>query len=266
MILPAFLIVYLAAVLGDSVGFYKFGYFVSVGYTLAVVCSSLTILLLYKSSLTLLTTLLIAIVITYSVRLGTFVFMREMKSSSYRNKVKGEFTDGSKMSLSGKVSMWLGCALIYACEVSPILFRLKNGTADNFMLFVGIVVSATGAVVEALADHQKSMAKKKDPNLFVDTGLFSIVRCPNYLGEVLVWTGVFLSGFTANSGFWQWLSAISGYVFITFVMFAAARNLEIRHNKTYGENEKYKEYAKKTPIIIPCVPLYSLEKYKYLAA
>ena len=80
------------------------------------------------------------------------------------------------------------------------------------------------------------------------------------------WTGVMLSGIGSNSGFWQWLAAIAGYAGIIFVMFSGARRLEIRQNKTYGEDPEYQAYVRSTPILIPFVPLYSVEKYKWLVA
>ena len=45
-----------------------------------------------------------------------------------------------------------------------------------------------------------------------------------------------------------------------------ARRLEIRQNRTYGSDPEYRAYVKKTPIMIPLIPLYSVEKYKWLVA
>lgn len=86
------------------------------------------------------------------------------------------------------------------------------------------------------------------------------------LGEILLWTGVFLSGFTALEGFWQWFFAVWGYVLILWVMFSGARRLELRQNKNYGDRPEYQEYVAKVPIILPLVPLYSVVKYKWLMA
>jgi steroid 5-alpha reductase family enzyme len=124
----------------------------------------------------------------------------------------------------------------------------------------------TGLVLETAADLQKSAAKKVNPKRFVDTGLYKLVRCPNYLGEMTFWTGVFLTGIGSNTGAGQWIAALLGYIGIIYVMFGGARRLEMRQNRTYGNDPEYQAYVKKTPIMIPFIPLYSVEKYKWLVA
>ncbi|MBQ1189290.1 MAG: DUF1295 domain-containing protein, partial [Lachnospiraceae bacterium] len=108
--------------------------------------------------------------------------------------------------------------------------------------------------------------KKINPRRFVDTGLYRLVRCPNYLGEMIFWTGVLISGFGAISGIGQWAVVLIGYVGIIFVMFSGARRLEIRQNKNYGNDPEYQKYVKTVPILVPFIPLYSVEKYKWLVA
>ena len=120
--------------------------------------------------------------------------------------------------------------------------------------------------METTADLQKNAAKKVNPGRFVDTGLFRIVRCPNYFGEMLFWTGVFVGGITIYAGALQWVVAVVGYLGIIYVMFGGARRLEIRQTRTYGDDPEYQRYVRTTPIMIPLVPLYSVEKYTWLVA
>ena len=49
-------------------------------------------------------------------------------------------------------------------------------------------------------------------------------------------------------------------------MFSGARRLEIRQNKNYGSDPEYRKYVKTVPILVPFIPLYSVEKYKWLTA
>ena len=49
-----------------------------------------------------------------------------------------------------------------------------------------------------------------------------------------------------------------------YVMFSGARRLEIRQNRTYGDDARYRRYVEKVPIIIPLLPLYSVEKWRFL--
>ena len=49
-------------------------------------------------------------------------------------------------------------------------------------------------------------------------------------------------------------------------MFSGARRIEICQNKNYGNDNEYIEYVRKTPILIPFVPIYLVEKYAWLTA
>ena len=89
---------------------------------------------------------------------------------------------------------------------------------------------------------------------------FVQVRCPNYLGEILFWTGVLVGSLNILSGVGQWLTAILGYVCIVLIMFNGAQRLEKRQSARYGNDPAYRLYADKTPILIPFVPLYHLYK------
>ena len=83
---------------------------------------------------------------------------------------------------------------------------------------------------------------------------------------MIFWTGVVLSGIGGVFGVGQWIMALVGYAGIIFVMFSGARRLEVRQNKNYGADPEYQKYVKSVPILLPFVPLYSVEKHKWLIA
>ena len=129
---------------------------------------------------------------------------------------------------------------------------------------IGILLMVFGIALESYSDFQKNKIKRENPHRFCDKGIFRLVRCPNYLGELILWTGVLVTGIPSLSGVSQWIIAFLGYVGIVFVMFSGARRLEIRQNKNYGNDPEYQDYVKTVPILLPLVPLYSVEKYKFL--
>ena len=164
------------------------------------------------------------------------------------------------------MAIWLSVVVLYVCQVSPVFYRLSGsdtGQSPEGWAWAGAAVMLAALVLESVADHQKSASKKLRPDRFCDTGLYRIVRCPNYFSEILFWTGCLISGLGALSG-WQWLVAGIGYACIVYIMFGGARRLEIRQNRRYSDMPEYREYVARTPIIIPFVPLYSVEKYTFL--
>ncbi len=261
-----FVILLITALVVSSIGFKKYVWFISIGYGFSVCAIGIVLLALFHGQMDPGITVQCVLFILYGLRLGGYLTSRELKSGSYNKKMKTEIKDGKGMSVIAKCGIWISAALLYVCETSPVLFRIENGKATSAAVLIGIVVSAVGLVIETTSDVQKSLAKKLRPGRFVDTGLYRIVRCPNYFGEMLFWTGVFISGIGSNQGVWQWVSVLAGYLGIIYVMFGGARRLEIRQNRTYGSDPDYQAYVKKTPIMIPLIPLYSVEKYKWLVA
>lgn len=260
----AFLILVLVALVISAIGFYKYVYFISLGYGFSIAGIGVAMLILFRDNLSVPMLIACALFIIYGCRLGGYLLIREIKSASYRDTMKKEIKDGSGMKLVAKLAIWISCSLLYVLQVSPVFFRLQNGGAVDGFAYAGIVIMASGIILESLADMQKSAAKKHNPNRFCDSGLYKVVRCPNYLGEVLFWTGVLVFGIHTLTGVWQWTAAIVGWACIVYIMFGGARRLEIRQNKNYGADPEYQSYVKKTPILIPLLPLYSVEKYKWL--
>ena len=259
-----FLILILIALIISSCGFCKYVYFISLGYGFSIAAFGITMPIIFYKNLSIGTLCTSFLFFVYGCRLGGYLLMRELKSASYRSTMKKEIKDGKSMKFIAKISIWTSCALLYATQVSPIFFRLYNNKGTDIVCIIGCVIMGMGIILESISDYQKSKAKKKNPNRFCDTGLYKIVRCPNYLGEIIFWTGVFVSGTTILETPIQWICAIFGYVCIVYIMFGGARRLELRQNRNYGQNEEYQKYVKKTPIILPLIPLYSVAKYKWL--
>lgn len=261
-----YLLIFAAILLVSSIGFKKYVWFISIGYGFSITATGIMLLALYWENLDVYGIIAASIFILYGIRLSGYLAYRELKSKSYSRNMKGEIKDGKNMTFFVKCMLWITCGLLYIMMCSPIIFRISNGVQTDASFIVGICVMLFGIVLEGIADLQKNNAKKKNPNRFVDTGLYKIVRCPNYLGEVIMWTGVLIAGFTAINGVLQWIIAIIGYLGIIYVMFSGARRLEIRQDKNYGEDKEYRNYKKKTPILIPLIPLYSVKKHKWLVA
>ena len=178
----------------------------------------------------------------------------------------GEIKDGKTVKFGIKLAIWITCALLYVTQVSGILFRLVNRESDSTIIYIGVAIMAIGLILESMADLQKNKAKIINPNRFVDTGLYRIVRCPNYLGEMIFWTGVLVASITSLVGPMQYIITLIGYIEIIYVMFSGARRLEVRQNRRYGSDLEYKSYIKRVPILLPFIPLYSVERYKWLVA
>lgn len=252
----------LAAVsaLFSAAGFYKYIYFISVGYGLAVAGIGAALLLLFGGSMAPAGFVLCALLVLYGARLSGFLLYRESRIAAYRDVLGKAENHEHKIPLWLKPALWLNVALLYVLQTGPVFYRLYNRAPDGLSVWIGAALMALGLSVETLADIEKNSQKKTRPDMVAMRGLYRIVRCPNYLGEILFWTGVFISGFGALNSIGQWVFAAGGYIGIVMIMFSGAARLEKRQEKQYGSLSEYRNYADSTPIILPLVPLYHIAK------
>lgn len=244
-------------------GFKKYVYFMSIGYgfSVAVIGAAMIVMSLmgiFPAQLAHYIQFILFIV--YGFRLSGFLLIREIKNAAYRKTLK-EAT-GGEVPVFVKVAMWLTMGVLYVAQTSGVAFRLFNGCETSAVQWIGIAVSAFGIGLETIADQQKSEQKAKRPDMVATEKLYKIVRCPNYFGEILFWTGVTISALDILKGAGQWSTVVIAYILIVFIMFNGAQRLEKRQMARYGNNPEYKAYADKTPIIIPLLPVYHLNKQK----
>jgi steroid 5-alpha reductase family enzyme len=251
----------------SAVGWIYFIYFFSIGYGLSISALSVATAIIFHNQLTLPTTILCGVLFIYGIRLALYLLLRERRSASYK-KILYQPDNTTKKPIFVMFMIWISCALLYIGQISPVTFYLYNlqhlAHVDQTWAWAGAIVAALGVLIEIVADAEKSAAKRVDPHRFVDKGLYRIVRCPNYFGEILLWSGSFIICFGACCTLWQWIIASLGYIGIVYVMFSGARRIELRQEEAYGNNPEFKAYIKRTPLIIPLVPIYSVARHKWL--
>lgn len=253
-----FLILFLVSLLASAVGFKKYLYFISIGYGLSVAAIAVALLIACIPKISVMTVIQLLLLMAYGIRLGGFLLAREVKSGSYRAALKDAYTQ--KIAFSIKIVTWIACAFLYCSQTSPALYRTiadQNGYSAPVSPWqiAGVLIMALSILLESMADYQKSKAKAQNPSRFCDSGLYKVVRYPNYLAEILFWTGVFVSGFDIYQGGAQWTVSLFGYGCIFYIMLNSTHRMEAKHTTRYGTDEEYKRYIAKTPQLIPFLPI-----------
>ncbi len=251
----------------SAVGWFYFIYFFSIGYGFAISALSVATVVIFAEELTLPIALLCAMLFVYGIRLALYLLIRERKSASYK-KILYQPENTKRKPIFAMFMIWISCALLYVGQISPATFYLYNlgegAAVCPVCSWIAAAVVTLGVVIEAVADAQKSAAKRVNAGRFVSHGLYRIVRCPNYFGEVLMWTGSFILCFGACCTVWQWVIASFGYIGIVYVMFSGARRLELRQQESYGGDPEFEAYIRRTPLILPFVPIYSVARHTWL--
>jgi len=187
--------------------------------------------------------IIVACIVLWAIRLGSFLFMRIHKAGEDRRfrDIKPNFTRFfMTWTLQG---MWVSMCLL--CVITAI----SSGIITNSIFYIGLVIFIAGFAIEVVADNQKTVFRKNIANKdkFISTGLWAYSRHPNYFGEILLWFGIAIMSFSSLNGL-QYLTLISPiFVYILLVYISGIRILENNGYKKWGHLESYKEYLQNTP-------------------
>ena len=118
-----------------AVGFYKFVYFLSIGYGFAVAGGGIAILIMaltngWSEGVLWLALLQCVLFLAYGIRLSGFLLIREIKNAAYRKTLKEATGDDKKMPIFVLVAIWVCVSVLYMAQVSPMFFRYYNGAKD----------------------------------------------------------------------------------------------------------------------------------------
>ena len=191
----------------------------------------------------------LVVVVIWATRLGTFLFGRIMQSG------KDERFDEIKVNFFRFLLTWTiqGLWVSFTAAASWVAITTTTRRPLGWPALIGFLVWAFGFGFEVLADTQKS-AFKADPEnrgKFIDTGLWSWSRHPNYFGEIVLWVGVAIMALPVLSG-WQLVALISpAYVIAQLTLVSGIPILERKADERWGGQEDYEAYKERTPVLIP---------------
>jgi len=195
----------------------------------------------------------IAAVLTliWSSRLGVFLFRRVMRDGR-----DVRFTELKKNFFRFAITWGLQALWCFITAYPVYIVNSESGDPKFGPLdVIGILIWVFGFGFEAISDQQKS-AFKTDPanrGKFIDSGLWSVSRHPNYFGEMTLWVGMFLlcvSAFRET----QYAAVISPiFVILLITKISGINLLEAKGEERYGKDPKYQEYKKKVAVLVPYI-------------
>ena len=132
----------------------------------------------------------------------------------------------------------------------------KNKLGLDLFAVIGALIWLLGFVIEVVSDKQKTNFKNNPSNegRFIQEGLWSWSRHPNYFGEIVLWIGIAIIAYPVIEG-WQYFALLSP-IFVIFLLtkVSGINLLERQGMKRWGHEEEYLNYLKRTSSLIPFPP------------
>lgn len=130
------------------------------------------------------------------------------------------------------------------------LFFLYDGTTKNLNAFfiAGNTISLAGVLFELVADNTLYKNRNNPGRVkysIIREGIWNHTRNPNYLGEILFWAGLAMTGLAASAPAWTCLGSIG---MVLMFLFASIPMKEKRLSATYDDFEKY---LAEVPMLLP---------------
>jgi steroid 5-alpha reductase family enzyme len=192
--------------------------------------------------------ILVAMVCVWAIRIGWYLLQRVLKVG------KDKRFDGMREDFVKFGRFWLGQAITVWVLTIPMELAAKKGSKFTAIACVGLAIWFSGFIIEAISDYEKKLFRDnpKNSGKWIEDGLWGYSRHPNYFGEILVWTGIYLASFShLNTA--QRLVCLVSPLYITLLLrfVSGVPMLEKSAEKKWGKLSAYKKYKQRTNLIIP---------------
>ena len=190
------------------------------------------------------------LVVIWALRLSSFLYLR-----IHRTGKDGRF-DRLKTSPIRFLVPWTIQGLwVFLTMIVVIVINSQAESAPELGIWdaIGLLMWLLGFSIEVIADNQKSAfnANSDNQGKWIDSGLWSYSRHPNYLGEIMLWTGIACFGISCFSGMERlaWISPIFIYLLLTKI--SGVPILDRRGLEKWGDQPEYHKYREETPTLLP---------------
>lgn len=139
--------------------------------------------------------------------------------------------------------------VIVFLSMIPIFMAFELEPTGNIGLIVGSIISIIGVFFEVIADNQLvTFRNRANPDLsqMLDTGLWGVIRHPNYLGEMLFWIGLAIIGTSYGSPWYAWIGCAG---MVAMFLFASIPMKENRMKEKRPES--FAKYKESVPMLLP---------------
>ena len=190
------------------------------------------------------------LVVIWSLRLSSFLYLR-----IHRTGKDGRFDKLKTSSIRFLVPWTIQGLWVFLTMIVVIVINTQANSAPALGIWDGIGLSIwiLGFSIEVIADNQKTVFNSEPNNQgkWIDCGLWSYSRHPNYLGEVLLWTGIAFFGVSCFTGLEKiaWISPLFIYLLLTKI--SGTPILDRRALEKWGDDSEYQIYREKTPLLFP---------------
>lgn len=232
---------------------------VDIGWGMGFVIGSWVTLLTTETP-TLLSYLVVAFITVWGVRLSVRLFKRNWGKPEDFRYAQWREEWGKNVVITAFFRVFMIQALINfivgSAAYSTIRYNTFSGGIDSIFVYGGLLIALIGLYFEVVGDEQlrKNIEenKRKGTKSLIQTGLWSITRHPNYFGEILIWVGLYLVGFTliftqAVHPLYYGLLIISPLLMSIVLIKISTPLLEKNMEKYAG----WDEYSKRVPMIFP---------------
>ncbi|MDC0341457.1 DUF1295 domain-containing protein [Candidatus Poseidoniaceae archaeon] len=190
------------------------------------------------------------LVVIWSLRLSFFLYLR-----IHRTGKDGRFDQLKTSPIRFLVPWTLQGLWVFLTMIVVIVINSQADSAPALEIwdYIGLSIWILGFGIETIADNQKTVFNREPNNQgkWIDSGLWSYSRHPNYLGEIILWTGIAFFGISCFTGLERvaWISPIFIYILLTKV--SGTPILDKRALEKWGDDPEYQKYRDNTPALIP---------------